>query len=212
MAGVTGLAVVGVVSSLVFISLTINLTVLAIAASMYGSIQVHIGLVQGLKPLALIGSVLDGALRVGLLVLAACGYVATVGGSTFLLLLVIIGTSPPAVHYLSDSTPDRGEAPGARATREGEEDAVPVPKRRKDPADLSVEELCLAWRSSFTELSKSRTDKDRLAVVSVRDGVLGELERRDPAAFAEWLDSGPRAAGNPAPYFTHQAGHHGQLD
>ncbi|GAA1579059.1 hypothetical protein GCM10009789_35940 [Kribbella sancticallisti] len=212
LACVVFLAVVGVLCSFVFVSWDANLAVLAVAASMYASVQLHIGLAQGLKPRALIGSALEGSLRLALAALAACGYVGAVGSSTLLLVLVIAGTSPPVVIYLSESTPDPRDVWSATDVGETKSGAVPRPKPQGGAGELSVEELCLAWRRSFTELSCARTDQGRLAVVSARDSLLGELEQRDPQAFAEWLDSGPRAAGDPTRYFTHRADRHGQPD
>ncbi|WP_427885466.1 hypothetical protein ACQHIV_24510 [Kribbella sp. GL6] len=188
--GLTGLAVVGVLSAFVFIGWSTDTVVFAIAASIGGSAQFTAGMAQGLGAASLVVAVLDRSLRVGLLVLAVCGYVAGVGPATLVLLLLIAGTSPPVTTYLSGS----GEVRTA-------ESPVPEPLR---PVDLTVEELCLAWRRSFIELSSCRTDTQRLAVVNSREAVLAELELRDPHAFMEWLDSGPRAAGNPMPYFTHQ--------
>lgn len=202
---VVGLAVLGVFSSFVFISWGINLAVFMIAASMYVSIHFQIGLVAGLKITALVLAALDGSLSVGLGTLAVCGYVATAGPSTLLLLLVIAGTSPLVVAYLSEPRPDRGEASPA-----SESEAVPVLRRSAE--ELSVEELCLTWRRSFRQLSSARTDQERLAAVNAREIVLGELERRNPQGFADWLDSGPRAAGDPARYFTHQADRGGRPD
>lgn len=205
LAGVVGLAVLGVLSSFVFISWGINLAVFAIAVSMYASMHFQIGLVAGMRTPALVLAALDGSLSVGFGTLAVCGYIATAGVSALLLLLVIAGTSPLVVAYLSEPTPDRGDV---RPASESESEAVPV--LRGSTEELSVEELCLAWRRSFTQLSKARTDQERLAAASAREIVLGELERRDPQGFAEWLDSGPRAAGDPTRYFTHQAGRGGR--
>jgi hypothetical protein len=207
LAGVVGLAVLGVLSSFVFISWGINLAVFAIAVSMYASIHFQIGLVAGMRIPALVLAALDGSLSVGLGTLAVCGYIATAGVSALLLLPVIAGTSPLVVAYLSEPTPDRGEV---RPASESESEGEAVSVLRGSTEELSVEELCLAWRRSFTQLSDARTDQERLAAVSARGIVLGELERRDPQGFAEWLDSGPRAAGDPTRYFTHQAGRGGR--
>jgi hypothetical protein len=90
----------------------------------------------------------------------------------------------------------------------------PEPEAPKIPepvnvTDLSDEALCLAWRRSFTELQSCTTDEQRFAVITARNAYLDELERRAPEAFAQWLESGPRAAGNPARFFSPRTNHGG---
>ncbi|GAB2656041.1 hypothetical protein [Kribbella swartbergensis] len=89
------------------------------------------------------------------------------------------------------------------------ESVQPKPPAPMDLSALTDEELCLAWRRSFTELQSCTTDEQRLAVVTARNAYLDELERRAPEAFAQWLDSGPRAAGNPAKFFSPRTNHGG---
>ena len=74
-------------------------------------------------------------------------------------------------------------------------------------SELSDEELCLAWRRSFSQLQRSMSADQRQAMIDVRRAYLDELERRDPESFASWLASNPRAAGNPARFFIHRADH-----
>jgi hypothetical protein len=85
--------------------------------------------------------------------------------------------------------------------------AVPKVPEPVNLADLSAEDLCMAWRRSFTELQSCTTEEQRLAVVAARNAYLDEFERRDPDAFSQWLDSGPRAAGNPAKFFSPRTNH-----
>jgi hypothetical protein len=73
--------------------------------------------------------------------------------------------------------------------------------------ELTDEELCLAWRRSFTQLQRVHDADRRQAMVDVRRAYLDELERRHPDSFATWLASNPRAAGNPARFFTYRAEH-----
>jgi hypothetical protein len=87
------------------------------------------------------------------------------------------------------------------------EPVLPTPPAPVALTDLTDEELCLAWRRSFTELQSCTTDEQRLAVVAARNAYLDELERRAPDAFTQWLDSGPRAAGNPAKFFNPHTNH-----
>ncbi|MDX2973066.1 hypothetical protein [Kribbella solani] len=73
--------------------------------------------------------------------------------------------------------------------------------------ELTDDELCLAWRRSFTQLQRAVSADRRQAMVDVRRAYLDELEHRHPDSFATWLASNPRAAGNPARFFTHRADH-----
>ncbi|WP_433166996.1 hypothetical protein [Kribbella sp. CA-247076] len=86
----------------------------------------------------------------------------------------------------------------------------PIAPKTPEPVDLSGltdEDLCLAWRRSFTELQSCTTDEQRLIVIANRHAYLDELERRAPDAFSQWLDSGARAAGNPAKFFSPRTNH-----
>lgn len=201
MAPVAGLAAVGVASAFTFIPLSGDVIVLVMVAALYGLMYFSLGLAQDATASELVVRVVNRSLRAALTVLAVCGYFAAVGAATVLLLLVVAGSSPRAMSYFSEAQANRPESAG---------DTMPRAPTAADLSVLPIEELCLTWRHSFTDLRKSVTDKDRLTVVGTRDGVLSELEHRDPQAFADWLDSEPRAAGDPTPYFTHQTGHGGQ--
>lgn len=68
---------------------------------------------------------------------------------------------------------------------------------------LTVAELCLAWRRSFIALQRIQRGHDiarQARLVSVRQGYLDELERRDPAGFQRWLYAGARPASDPSRY------------
>jgi hypothetical protein len=64
---------------------------------------------------------------------------------------------------------------------------------------LSDEELCWSWRASYTALLAA-PEVARLELVTLRQAYLEDLERRNPRGMRAWLDSGARAAGNPARY------------
>jgi hypothetical protein len=89
------------------------------------------------------------------------------------------------------------------------EPVAPTPAEPPDLTALTDEDLCLAWRRSFTELQTCTTDEQRLAVIAARHAYLDELERRAPDSFTQWLESGPRAAGNPAKFFSPRTNHGG---
>jgi hypothetical protein len=65
------------------------------------------------------------------------------------------------------------------------------------PDMLEDADLCLAWCSSYVALQRAETAESRMRLVLVRALYLDELERRNPAALAEWLSSGARAAAPP---------------
>ncbi|WP_427896255.1 hypothetical protein ACQHIV_20200 [Kribbella sp. GL6] len=91
------------------------------------------------------------------------------------------------------------------------QEELPLPKYLtavvRSVGELTDEELCLAWRRSFTQLERAVRPDHRQAMVDVRRAYLDELERRHPESFTSWLASNPRAAGNPARFFTHRADH-----
>ncbi|HEY4569831.1 MAG TPA: hypothetical protein VIH10_10210 [Kribbella sp.] len=90
-------------------------------------------------------------------------------------------------------------------------DVLPMPKYlvavTRSVSELSDEELCLAWRRSFTQLQRAAGAERRTAMADVRRAYLDELERRYPDSFADWMASNPRAAGDPARFFIHRADH-----
>ena len=66
-----------------------------------------------------------------------------------------------------------------------------------DIGDWSVDDLCWAWRRSFTRLQRA----DAVGVVRLtreRQLYLDELERRYPREFRAWLSAGARAASDPS--------------
>ncbi|NMH96938.1 hypothetical protein [Pseudonocardia acidicola] len=107
----------------------------------------------------------------------------------------------------------RGEVPGEAAdhTPPGPEPPVtqfPAAPVRDDecpqwlvPA-LSTEMLCWEWRRSYVAVGRTRDPKELVQLVVLRAAYLDELERRDPRGFRRWLDSGARAAGDPARFLT----------
>lgn len=66
--------------------------------------------------------------------------------------------------------------------------------------DAAVAELCLVWRRSDEELRRvPADDPDRGKLVAVRQLLLEEMERRDPAGFRRWLD-GAMTGTDPLPF------------
>lgn len=80
--------------------------------------------------------------------------------------------------------------------------ASPVPYSVPVPADLSTPELCLAWQRTYHVLLEGTTDIPRDTIVALRGRLLDEIERRDPAGFTRWLETGARAGSDPGRYLT----------
>jgi hypothetical protein len=220
------LAVVGVLTAFVFIGLSTIVVAFLMGGIMVGSVHLSVGLAQERDIPALIREVLMWAGRAGLVMVAICGYAAAVGLATVPLLLLIAATSPPVVSWLyasrTEAAPAGSKSPRApranrpkrtkqtKSRKPKEQRPEPVPAQPTaviDLTELSDEDLCLAWRRSYTELQSCTTEPQRLEVVDRRRAYLDELERRKPDAFAEWLESGPRAAGDPAKFFNHRTDH-----
>jgi hypothetical protein len=226
-AAVVVLAVIGVLTSLVFVSPATNLAAFVVAAFTAGAVCLSIGLGRELPSSDLLHAVPRGAVLGGLCLLAICGYAAAIGVRTVMLLALIVGVSPPVIGWLRSGRADRParqlprrpiKLPKAsnrqlKAVRAEADPAVqwPMPKYLaavvRSVGELSDEELCLAWRRSFNQLQRAMSPDRRQAMVDVRRAYLDELERRYPESFATWLASNPRAAGNPARFFTHRADH-----
>lgn len=68
------------------------------------------------------------------------------------------------------------------------------------PAELTTEQLCLAWRRSYTALQHTTSGPDRDVIVGVRAKYLDELERRDQEGFTRWLEAGASAGSDPSRY------------
>jgi hypothetical protein len=220
------LAMIGVVTSLVFVSPATNLAAFLVAVFTVGAVCLSIGLGRDLPNADLLRVVPRGAVLGGLGVLAICGYAAAVGARTVMLLLLVVGISPPVIGWLRAGRPERPAAPHRQRTirlpkasnrqlkavsAESPAADWPLPKYLtavvRSVGELSDDELCLAWRRSFTQLQRAASADRRQAMVDVRRAYLDELERRHPDSFATWLASNPRAAGDPARFFTHRADH-----
>jgi hypothetical protein len=216
------LATIGVLASLVFVSPATNLAAFLVAAFTIAAICLSVGLGRDLPNADLLRMVPRGGVIGGLCVLSVCGYAAAIGARTVTLLLLIVGVSPRVLGWLRSGPAER-PAPQRRRLplRLPKASKHVVPKHRDEewplpkylPAvirsvgELTDEELCLAWRRSFTQLQRTTSADRRQAMADVRRAYLDELERRHPESFATWLASNPRAAGNPARFFTDRADH-----
>lgn len=77
----------------------------------------------------------------------------------------------------------------------------PVVSVRTTVPGAATDELCLVWRRSDEELRRvPDDDPERAKLAVVRQLLLEELERRDPAGFRRWLDDGAMAGTDPRPF------------
>jgi hypothetical protein len=71
----------------------------------------------------------------------------------------------------------------------------------EEPAVLSNHDICVAWRRSYPTLQRATNAEQRQRIVAQRQTYLDELERRQPKAFLEWLETHPHPASDPERFF-----------
>jgi len=134
---------------------------------------------------------------------AVAGLVAAAGPLGAALAALTAAASPPALLWVVGRLTSRANHRGPQLDVGGDRgsaassSAAPV---YPPPAWLTTDQLCLAWRSSFTALQRASNAAEQARLAECRRGFLDELERRDPAGFARWLADGARAASNPGRY------------
>ncbi|WP_433169186.1 hypothetical protein [Kribbella sp. CA-247076] len=177
------LGAIGVGAAVVFVPPATVLMIFLVVAGVVGS--VHLSVALGVETLSrtLAAEVVKWAVRAGLATLAVCGYVASVGLSAFVLVLLVAAASPPAVRRLSQQGFLGGASPAT------------------DVTTLSDEELCRLWQRSFSAVRDGQEGARLQSAIEERQRCLDELERRRPEAFARWLDAMPVAAGDPSRYY-----------
>lgn len=146
-----------------------------------------------------VGRGLPGALVVATVVVSS-----TVVGTLVPPLLVLAGLSSPWTLRWGLRMARRASARDPQEKRDS-----PLPEPARAPLDvsdwgpaiqaLSDEELCWSWRASYTALQAAPSAAS-VELVTLRQAYLDDLERRNPRGMRAWLDSGARAAGNPARY------------
>lgn len=143
----------------------------------------------------------------GSLILMGLG--GLLGPGTIALVVLLAATSPSAARWYAAQREGPRERAGATT-----EPAVPGDVRPSriptappahvplDARSLSDEELCLAWRTSFTALQRTPDATSRTRLASARRDYLDEIERRHPIGFKRWISAGARAASDPSRYLT----------
>jgi hypothetical protein len=147
----------------------------------------------------------DGAVMAGATGCAFVGYAVLLGAGVFVLALCVLGTSPHVlVTYTrwlnAGPTPPSAQLDSVMrslAYASPEYLGLPPPT---ELGDLTDEELCHAWRTSYIALQRQTRPSRVLALARERQRYLDELEQRNASGFASWLASGARPPGNPLPY------------
>ncbi len=146
----------------------------------------------------------------GASVLAVVGVIAVSGLLVLFDVLALLGLgllvvcSPWALRILLTRAP-QARAPDVQS-------GVPIQRTQLPPqpvtpppllcASLSDGELCWRWRTSFGALQHTVSPDQRLRLVETRAALLDELAHRHPEGFTRWLNSGARAASDPARFVT----------
>ena len=155
---------------------------------------------------AVVGSALTGAVQreevrrrwrqvvwrgaaIGAAVVGMLGIAFLLDGVALLVLLLVLGSSPPIV---------RGAVRLLRQ-RQGTTRTTRTAPRGATSA-LSDVELCLAWCRSYAELQQPQSPTSRLRVVQERQQYLDELERRNRAGLLAWLAAGAEPTDDPRRY------------
>jgi hypothetical protein len=110
------------------------------------------------------------------------------------LVLLAVVTSPATLsllHGRGPATPSAAPPPIEYLPQ------APGPVGASPIADMDTHELCHEWRRTYLALQAARFPSASLRIVSRRQLLLDEIERRNPAAMSAWLASGARAAGGP---------------
>lgn len=150
---------------------------------------------------------------------AFIGLVMLLGArGAFLLLTLIAGGSPYAIHYGLNRlvrharSSDPSSDPARPATRDSDREPTDRAATPQLARLLSDDGLCMAWRASISALERANSPSQRLRVVQERGAYLDELERRNAQGLAAWLASGARAAGDPSRFVRGQPPSHSTID
>ena len=147
---------------------------------------------------ALLGTCVAGS-SVG----AFTGLTTIIGPVAVLVVLVAVATSPWAVRFVRDwlrevLSSDEQFDTWLQTLAWASPGFVPFqPFPQVQP--MTDQQLCAAWCASYPAGGR-RPAPGVPARRQERDGYLGELQRRHPAAFAAWLASGATPSSDPLPY------------
>lgn len=141
------------------------------------------------------------------LVILSLAAATLVPGLAFLLVLLVVGTSPPVIdqrrRMLGHSDPRAISRPVVAIV-----EAPPVQSgwSAESARTLTDAELCRAWRLSFWALRETSRPHEKARIVEQRQCLLDELGRRNSVALEAWFASGARASGGPEQFFDTDGG------
>lgn len=122
---------------------------------------------------------------------ALCGFGQVIGAELVLVVVLLSVTAPPVAGWLI-------RWPHPNDTEYGRPSASPV---NADPVEeltgYTGAELYSVWYASFSEVLKSPVTGQTATVAQARQFLLDEFERRHPAEFSAWLNSGGLAGEPP---------------
>lgn len=138
-------------------------------------------------------------LRIGAFVtagwLVVTGLALVAGPATGIIIAAMLLTAP--LPWLWRATRTGGRTAPAE---HHEEQSDTLPTAAVALGDLTTPALCATWQRSYFAMLDVPPCPARYATVRMRERLLDELERRDPAGFARWLQTGARAGSDPGRY------------
>ena len=122
----------------------------------------------------------------------------TVGGVVIVMLVTRLARRGPVI----PSSAERTSAPRHPSAARPAPSAAPAELASPLPpvAIVPTAELGGEWMRTSAILAGRLDAAARAALVARREETLDELERRDPAGFAQWLAAGPTLVSDPAGY------------
>ena len=150
-------------------------------------------------------------------VVAGLGFMTALGPAGAALLLLLAASAPPVVDRIAawGRGDSHEKSAGATAMRRGtasqrEHSAAMRWSAERSlsgaawmdgpPSEMDAASLCTAWRESYRSLQQPLSTLSRKVLVQRRQELLDELERRNPAQFAAWLDASNQPASQPGRY------------
>lgn len=153
---------------------------------------------------------LSRSLRMTLLyaggLLATVSHLAVLGPLTLLLLGALAASSPwllARIDVADGPVHDVDASPSNPGQLDLDTSVLPPDVVDPDLRSMSTRALAGGWGRTYWLLERAATCQARMQIVAERQRLLDELERRDAIALRRWLESGPRAAADPAKYFPH---------
>ena len=136
---------------------------------------------------------------------ATVGFVSVLGAPGLLVSLVLVVSSPYAIHAFgrwlrSMPTPSAAQLSTWSAAMAYASPEYLAFQPRLELCELTDEQLCSEWQASYATLQGRATSRSRMRTVQQRQRYLDEFERRNAGGLTAWLASGAWASSSPLPY------------